>query len=80
MSVNEAIALLKANGYRVVKPKAKPDPLTFAASCERRGLNAIGKQYSPQFDPNYRRRTSLTSIARLLKPMPASTKWMEVTS
>ena len=32
------------------------------------GLNAVGKPYSASYDPNYRIRTPLTSIARLSKP------------
>jgi hypothetical protein len=31
-------------------------------------LNAVGKPYSPQFDPKYKLRTSLTKIGRLRKP------------
>jgi hypothetical protein len=51
MTINEAIALLTANGYRVVKPKPKRGDRNL-------GLNAVGKpyspQYSPQYDPNYK--------------------------
>jgi hypothetical protein len=61
MNIDDAIACLKANGYRVTKPR-KPDQ-------ERPALNAIGKPYSEQYDPNYKRRTPLTSIARLSAPM-----------
>ena len=44
------------------------------------GLNAIGKAYGASFDPNYRVKTSLTSIKRLYAPMkpaapPSSPPW-----
>jgi hypothetical protein len=46
MTIQEAIELIQAAGYRVSRPrKVKP---TISA------LNAIGKPYSPQYDPNYR--------------------------
>jgi hypothetical protein len=32
------------------------------------GLNAVGKPYSPSYDPNYRVRMALTPISRLSKP------------
>ena len=54
MSLDQALAVVKAAGFRVSKPRAKKDPLSYAASCERRGLNAVGKPYSPSYDPNYR--------------------------
>lgn len=44
--VLEAIALLRSEGYRVSAPRA-PKAIVPA-------LNAVGKPYSPQFDPNYR--------------------------
>jgi hypothetical protein len=59
MNLEDAIACLKANGYRVTKPPAKK---------ARPTLNALGKPISPQFDPNYRMRTPLTSISRLYAP------------
>lgn len=46
MELQTAIALLKSNGYRVSKPRA--------AKMERQELNAIGKPFSPSYDPNYR--------------------------
>jgi len=47
MNIQDAIACLEANGYRVTARKtAKPvKPL---------GLNAIGKPYSALYDPRYR--------------------------
>lgn len=68
MSLNEAIALVKANGYRVSKLRAR-------MTAPR--LNAIGRPYSPQFDPNYRMKYKGASIARLLKPMPSGTPWVK---
>lgn len=46
MSITEAIALCEANGYRVSKPKAAKK----VAPC----LNAIGRPFSPSYDPNYK--------------------------
>jgi hypothetical protein len=45
LQLNEAIAVVKAAGYRVSKAKAK------AAAPK---LNALGLPMSPNFDPNYR--------------------------
>lgn len=47
MMLESALALVKAAGYRVSKPRAPRDiaPL---------GLNAVGKPYSSQYNPNYR--------------------------
>ena len=66
LSLSEALSLVKAAGYRVTKPKAK---------AERRMLNAIGKPYSANYDPNYRMKYR-TSLAFLLKPMPRLTPWV----
>jgi hypothetical protein len=67
LSLAEALAIVKANGYRVSRPRAQaPKPL---------GLNAIGKPYGANYDPNYRMRYR-TSLAFLLKPMPRSTPWV----
>lgn len=68
MDIQEAIALLKANGYRVTKPaprKAKPT------------LNAVGRPFGALYDPNYKIKTPLTKINRLLAPMPRDTKWVQ---
>lgn len=69
MELEQAIKIVKAAGYRVSKPKIK---VLFNG-----GLNAIGKPYGANYDPNYKVKMSLTSIARLLKPMPDDTCWME---
>jgi len=66
MELNQAIELVKSAGYRVSKPKAKaPAPK----------LNALGLPMSPLYDPNYRRRASLTPISRLYAPMGKHTQW-----
>lgn len=70
MMITDAIALLKANGYRVTKSKLR-------RQARAPGLNAIGKPYSPQFDPNYRMQHKPPNITRLLKPMPANTPWVK---
>lgn len=54
MTLEIALSMVRDAGYRVSKPKPKLDPLSYAASCERRGLNAVGKPYGTQFNPNYR--------------------------
>jgi hypothetical protein len=66
LSLSEALAVVKAAGYPVTKPKAQ---------AERRTLNAIGRPYGANYDPNYRMRYR-TSLAFLLKPMPANTPWV----
>jgi hypothetical protein len=60
MTIQEAIELLKANDYRVSKPRArKPVPTG-------NGLNVLGKPYSSNYDPNYRMRYR-PSIANIFK-------------
>ena len=46
MSLEQALAIVKAAGFRVAKPK--PPKVT------RPALNAIGKPHSPQYDPKYK--------------------------
>lgn len=55
----QAIGLLKANGYRVSKPKAKD-------AAPR--LNALGLPMSPSFDPHYRLRHKVEPMSRLYAP------------
>jgi hypothetical protein len=66
-TINEAIALLKANGYRVTKPRPKHKKLL--------GLNAVGKPYSPQYDPNYKLRYR-PSYGHLRWPYPSSMRFV----
>jgi hypothetical protein len=54
MSINEAIALLRANGYRVSIPRKRDK--------KPNGLNAIGKPYGQGFDPKYRMRYRTPSL------------------
>jgi hypothetical protein len=54
MHIDEAIAVVKAAGYRVTKPRVKTAPK----------LNAIGKPFSPQYDPNYRMKYRTPRITR----------------
>jgi len=58
-TIEQAIALLKAEGFRVSKPRAKAPALPM--------LNAVGKPLSPLYDPNYRIKHK-TSTAHLFKP------------
>jgi hypothetical protein len=61
MTLNMAIAMVKSAGYRVTKSRPKTRRV-------RPALNALGKPLSPLFDPNYKMKTPLTSIARLRGP------------
>ena len=57
LSLSKALCIVKAAGYRVTKPKTK---------APARTLNAIGKPYGANYDPNYRMKYR-TSLAFLLK-------------
>lgn len=57
MLIDEALAVVKAAGYRVTKPRAKLNGHAF-------GLNAIGKPYSPQYDPKYRMKYHTPKLKR----------------
>ena len=48
MELEQALACVKAAGFRVSKPREKEKKLNPLK------LNAVGKPYSPQYDPNYR--------------------------
>jgi hypothetical protein len=63
---DRSIAFLKALGFRVTKPKAK---------AKRPLLNAIGKPFGANYDPNYKMKHRLPPISRLCKPMPRNTPW-----
>lgn len=69
MTIDQAISLLKSNGYRVTRPRGAVDRATL-------GLNAIGKPYGANFDPNYRIRTPLTSIRRLSAPYSGNMRFV----
>lgn len=58
MSLEQALSVVKAAGYRVSKPRPKAKPT---------GFNAVGKPYSPQYDPRYRMKHK-PSTAHLFKP------------
>ena len=55
--IEQAINLLKAAGYRVSRPRQKQAAL---------GLNAVGKPYGVNFDPNYKLRSEFS----ILRPIP----------
>jgi hypothetical protein len=57
VTLNEALAVVKAAGYRVSKPRAK-------APAAPLGLNAVGKPYGANFDPNYRMKYRTPSLKR----------------
>jgi hypothetical protein len=59
--LQSALVLVKAAGYRVSKPRA-------TKTTERPTLNCLGLPMSPNYDPNWKRKTPLTSIARLSAP------------
>jgi hypothetical protein len=58
--LQSAVALVKAAGYRVSKPRQRVQ--------ETPKLNCLGLPMSPLYDPNWKRKTPLTSIARLSSP------------
>jgi hypothetical protein len=55
MNIQDAIACLKANGYRVSKPRAQ---------VEKPKLNALGLPHSEQYDPNYKMRYHTPPLKR----------------
>ena len=69
MNIDQAIALLKAEGFRVSKPRAK--------ATAKPLLNAVGKPLSPLYDPNYRMKHK-TSTAHLFKPYGRYMQWVKV--
>lgn len=46
MELEQALAIVKAAGYRVTKPRAE--------KVERPMLNALGKSFSALYDPKYK--------------------------
>lgn len=54
----DALQIIRAAGYRVVKPKA---------SVAARSVNAVGKPFSALYDPKYKVKTPLTNIGRLAR-------------
>jgi hypothetical protein len=63
MSLDQAIAVVKAAGYRVTKPRQ----YTVAQRVHGKHLNAIGKPYGANYDRSYRMRYRPT-LAHLSKP------------
>jgi hypothetical protein len=59
MTLETALTIVQAAGYRVSKPHAP--------KAKAPALNAIGKPYSPQYDPRYRVKHK-TGTAHLFKP------------
>jgi hypothetical protein len=66
MTIEQALAVLKENGYRVSKPKPKPISQT---------INAVGKPFSPSYDPNYRMKYRAGSTAHLFVPYGKSMRF-----
>jgi fructose-1,6-bisphosphatase/inositol monophosphatase family enzyme len=67
MNIDQAIALLKAEGFRVSKPRAK--------APQKPLLNAVGKPLSPLYDPNYRIKHK-TSRSHLFTPYGRHMRWV----
>jgi hypothetical protein len=65
MSLEQALAVVKAAGYRVTKPRSKKNGAP--------GLNAIGKPYGENFDPNYRMRYRTPPLKRQMSHFLAVT-------
>lgn len=68
-SLDEALTIVKAAGYRVSKPRAKHVK-------DRPVLNAIGKPYGANFDPNYKLKGVHTSLTRLYAPYGSRMKFV----
>jgi hypothetical protein len=65
MSLDQALSIVRAAGYRVSKPRTvRTGPSGLARPL---GLNAVGKPFSPSYDPNYRIKHK-TTTAHLFKP------------
>jgi len=74
MNLTEALAVVKAAGYRVSKPRAKKE-------AKPLGLNAVGKPYGANFDPNYRmkyRTPKLTNNHHSIGEGISPAKWAEM--
>lgn len=69
IALSDALTVVKAAGYRVSKPKKIKATVPL-------GLNAVGKPFSPQYDPNYRLRHK-PSYGHLRLPYPTSMQWVE---
>lgn len=54
MNIEDAIACLKANGYKVSKPRKTKADLCMEKIVAHQKLNTIGRPYGENFDPNYR--------------------------
>jgi hypothetical protein len=67
MSLDQALTIVKAAGFRVTKPK--PSKVT------RPTLNAVGKPYSPQYDPKYKIKHKL-STGHLRWPYSANMRFV----
>src|SRR4051812_6625914 len=63
MSLEQALAIVKAAGFHISKPRTK------SRTAERPALNAIGKPFSSQYDPN-RNLKHKTSSGHLFAPYP----------
>jgi len=56
MNLDDAIACLKANGYKVSKVRG--------LQARHLGMNAIGRPYSPDFRPTYRMKYRTPALKR----------------
>ena len=71
IEIERAIAFLKTHGYRVRKVNDKASK----SAPDKPRLNAVGKPYSTQYDPNYRIKHR-TSAAHLFKPYGRHMRWV----
>ena len=71
MSLTEALAAVKAAGYRVTKSRTR--------ATDRPTLNCLGLPMSPQYDPNYRMKYRAGSTAHLYKPYGPYMKFVQMT-
>jgi len=69
-TLEEALAVVRTAGFKVTKPRAKKVTAPL-------GLNAIGKPYGTNFDPNYKMRYRTPPLKRTQSVGPGITpeKW-----
>ena len=69
--LDKALAIVKAAGYRVSKPRSQP-----SRPQRPDGLNAVGKPYGANDDPNYKLKGVGASIGRLYAPYGPSMRFV----
>lgn len=68
MELQQAISVVKAAGYKVSAPRAK-------AKATRPALNAIGRPFSPLYDPHYRMKYKTPKAPQFIGTAGRSGAW-----